>query len=450
MQVQSKVFFIPLHEIVVPPYRQRKFFDQASALELQLSIERDGLLNPIALRHDRHTLLAGERRLRVIDIIHKLGKTFMFNGEVVPPFTIPCTILSIREEDEYFQAEWAENTNRDNLTWQEQADVRARLHNTREAQKGKGNQTISDTAKEVFGKEEVKGHYVTDISRDLLIHKHLNDPDVAGAKTRKDAIKIIELKNRKKYEQEYANTHELNSQDSPHTLIIGDSMQELSLLPDSSFDCILTDPIYGIGADTFGDQTLINHEYEDSYQTWQRLMEVFAREFFRLARGQAHAYIFCDIRRWNELKDYYTRAGWSVWHKPIIWYKGNRGTLPSPGFGPRYTYEAILFANKGKKPVRKIAHDVISIATGTKPRFAAEKPVELYRELLSRTVEPGNTVLDASCGSGTIFPAAGSLLCRATGIEINKETANLARIRLSEEYKPGINSLEEVLNNGNA
>ena len=443
--METKITYVPLEDIIILPYRQRRYFDPASSIDLQLSIEADGLINPLALRHDGKTLLAGERRLREIRTLHRLGKPFFFNGTLVAQGMVPCTVLSPREEEEYFQAEWAENDVRDDLTWQEKTDARARLHRTRNIERG-GEQTVSDTVKEIFKLSEAKGHYVTDLNRDLLLSEHLNDPAVAGARTRKDALKIIELKNRKKFEETYARSLEEKPQESPHTLIIGDSAIELGKLSDSSFDCILTDPIYGIGADTFSSktgtsQTFINHEYSDSYEEWQRLMPIFAREFFRVAKGQAHAYVFCDIRRWEELSWIFNKAGWDVWPKPLIWDKGNRGTLPQPDHGPRYTYEAILFASKGRKPVRRVARDVISIPTEVKPRFAAKKPVELFKDLLSRTVEPGNTVLDASCGSGTIFPAASLTFCRATGIEIKPETGNLARISLNEAIgKSGIES----------
>jgi site-specific DNA-methyltransferase (adenine-specific) len=454
--VETKLTYVRVEDIIVPPYRQRRYFDPTSSIELQLSIESDGLINPLALRHDGKTLLAGERRLREIKTLHRLGKDFFFNGTSVARGFVPCTILSPREEEEYFHAEWAENEVRDDLTWQEKTDARARLHRTRDAEHG-GGQTASDTVKEIFNTTEAKGYYVTDLKRDLLVSEYLNDPEVAAAKTRKDALKIIELKNRKKFEETYAKELEEKPQESPHTLIIGDSVIELERLQEGSFDCILTDPIYGIGADTFSNksgtsQTFISHEYSDSYEEWKRLMPIFAREFFRVAKGQAHAYIFCDIRRWEELSKIFSKVGWDVWFKPIIWDKGNRGTLPQPDYGPRYTYEAILFANKGRKPVRRVARDVIPIPTEVKPHFAAEKPVELFKDLLSRTVEPGNTVLDASCGSGTIFPAASLTFCRATGIEINPETANLARIRLSESIgKSGVEltpRLNDILGEG--
>jgi len=66
------------------------------------------------------------------------------------------------------------------------------------------------------------------------------------------------------------------------------------------FDVILTDPPYGIDAQDFGDAggRLVSqtHEYSDvGGEAWETLMLEFARQSFRIAKAQAHAYICCDI-----------------------------------------------------------------------------------------------------------------------------------------------------------
>jgi DNA modification methylase len=91
-----------------------------------------------------------------------------------------------------------------------------------------------------------------------------------------------------------------------------------------------------------------------------------------------------------------------------------------------------LFAWKGKKSCI-IMGDVIDVPPVRTKKHAAEKPVELYRRLLSRSCQIGDTVLDPCCGTGTIFPAA--TLCRvtATGIEQDEETGILAEARKTEK-----------------
>ena len=81
----------------------------------------------------------------------------------------------------------------------------------------------------------------------------------------------------------------------------GDCISNLKSMADGSINVILTDPPYGVGADTFGDQSDNEHMYDDSYASWQNLMRDFAAESFRITAERAHAYVFCDIRRFAEL-----------------------------------------------------------------------------------------------------------------------------------------------------
>lgn len=156
-------------------------------------------------------------------------------------------------------------------------------------------------------------------------------------------------------------------------------------------------------------------------------------ELFRVAKPQAHVYIFCDIDQFHELRDYIMKpAGWQTFRTPLIWYKPSGFRAPWPDGGPQRKYELILFASKGKKPVTKLAGDVITCNPDDNLGHHAQKPVALFIDLLRRSIRPGDTVLDPFCGSGTIFPACHQLQCRATGIEIDPASYGLAAKRLGE------------------
>ena len=203
-------------------------------------------------------------------------------------------------------------------------------------------------------------------------------------------------------------------------------------MPDGIMDVLCTDPPYGIDAQAFGDMADNAHKYDDSYATWNVLARGLARESYRIAKPHAHAYVFCDWSRFAELSLWFEDAGWDVWPRPLIWSKGN-GMLAKPKLGPRYTYEVILYANKGKKEVQVVgAPDVIQLPQNKDLRHAAEKPVALYTALLERSVLPGDHVVDPFMGSGTIFPAANHLKVRATGIELDKTSYGFAIQRLEE------------------
>jgi DNA modification methylase len=105
--------------------------------------------------------------------------------------------------------------------------------------------------------------------------------------------------------------------------------------------------------------------------------------------------------------------------------------LPRGGIhGPRRNYECVLYALRGDKRVNFVANDVIPIPSERGSKTAARKPVELYVELLRRSVLPGNRVLDPCCGSGPVFEAAERLECVATGIEINEALVGVCSQRL--------------------
>ena len=422
--------FVPYDSITLGKDRQRQFYSLPKIMDLAESIQDQDLIQPIVLREHSNELVAGGRRYKAMGLLLNADRPFRCMGCEVSRSSIPVLRLPDREFIEYYEAELAENVHREDLTWQEEAAARARLHEYRKSQNP--GQTIRDTAAEIYGNNTPLdgGSSITRVSTDLNLAKHLADPEISSAKTRADALKLIKIKATR--ERQAMLAEQAQASPTPHTMITGDSMHELTKLPSAMFDCLLTDPPYGVGAHTFGDQTAITHNYDDSHGTWLHLIEALAKESARVCKPSAHAYVFCDIRRFAELSHRFTLAGWKVWDRPLIWYKGNQGTLPRPNHGPRCTYEAILFASLGDRPTLKVGHDVLVYSTGDKNLHAAEKPVDLYRELLSRSVEPGQCILDPFAGSGTIFPAANAALCTATGIELEVDNAKIAWSRIDE------------------
>ena len=128
----------------------------------------------------------------------------------------------------------------------------------------------------------------------------------------------------------------------------------------------------------------------------------------------------------------FEEGGWSVFRTPLIWYKRNGMRAPWPEYGPQRKYETILYATKGKRPVLKKAGDVLDYPPDINLGHAAQKPVALFEDLLRRSCHPGDTVLDPFAGTGTIFPAAHVLKCRATGVELDQASYGIAVKRLEQ------------------
>lgn len=422
------VEFLPLEAVEVSE-RQRKNFDLAKLIELADDIALHGLLHAPVLRTHTNQLVAGERRLRAMEMLHDTERQFHYANQPVPYGHIPVTRAHDRDGLGWMEAELSENLARVDLSWQERSHAIATLQRLRQSQ--------TPTWRERDTIEEVKARSSTPRSADALreelrVAQHLDDPDVAKAKSIQEARKIIDRKAQMRRARELGERFDLSAAAAcPHTAIHGNALEELVRLQSESFDVLLTDPPYGIGAQDFGSMNILGHAYDDSMETWINLISLLAVESFRVCKPQAHAYVFCDISRWTPLAGEFRLAGWTVWPRPLIWSKGN-GMLPRPGFGPRYTYEAIMFASKGdRKVLIDGLADVIAVPLVSRDRIhGAEKPVSLYLDLLRRSVMPGAQVLDPFMGSGTVFPACNLSKCIATGIELDSTYFGLAVSRL--------------------
>lgn len=426
---------IPLESLVIPENRQRKEFPADRMRELKASITTKGLMHPPVVRDDGVTLVAGERRSRAIAALHAESIPFYCGGQLVPLNHIPTLPLSDLTPLALREAELEENIYRVDLTWQEKAAAVSSLHALRQEQSTAAGtfHTITDTATELTG-APARGSDITITHEAILLSQHLNDPEVAGAKTQKEAVKIL----RKKKETEHRAflASHIDMSKIPHDIRCGSMTDILPLLPSESFDCILTDPPYGVNADAFGDMASTGHNYKDDWETAHALYKILAEEGFRVAKPEAHAYVFLDFARFPEVSLAFALAGWEVWPRALIWDKAN-GMLPRPEHGPRYTYETILFASKGNRKTLCVKSDIIHIPGDGKLLHGAQKPVALYSDLLSRTCLPGDAVLDCFAGSGPIIPAATAAKLTATVIELIPENYNICLSRLNEKPVTG-------------
>lgn len=461
---------IALSSIVIKPNRQRREFDPTRLLELQASIEwSEGnrnaqLQNPPVLRREGDTmvLVSGESRLKVISDIFALGGSFAHNRKLYTAEAglVPYTDMGEMSELEAFEAELDENIRRNDLTWQEKADATRKLHELRGLQ-AKARQaaivqatvdagepeeaapqapahTVRDTAMEIHGRAD--GDFQNRVRKELIVAKHLDNPDVAKAKSVDEAYKILKKQEAASLNAELAKVVGATFSSEAHrihNMNCLDFMRGVADGPESEkFDVILTDPPYGMGADTFGDAggklTGIEHHYDDSYESWLALMREWAPLSFAVAKPQAHAYVFCDFDNFHKLKEFMLAAGWYVFRTPLIVHKLNSGRVPLPDQGPRRQYEIILYAIKGKKPVTHIYSDVISVEGDKATTHGAQKPVALYQNLLQRSVRPGDRVFDAFGGTGTLIPAAHTYKCSATVTELNPEYYGLCLRRVQD------------------
>lgn len=434
---------IPLTDITVSPRRFRKEFDPLALNELREDILKNGLLQPIVIRREGSAavLVAGERRLRALEDAYDLGCNVRHGTIHLEYGTAPCIDVGELSELARREAEYAENAVRRDFTWQENVaalDALSLLRAEQALAAGLPPPTIGDLSLEVRGNAQHGPRAET--RKELIVAQHLDDPEIAGAKTVADAYKVLMKKERVAENTAMAQALGTALATSAHTVLNEDSVEWLARHPGGKYDVILTDPPYGMGADEFGDsggKAAGAHAYVDDADTAFRCMTAIFVEGFRVTKAQAHLYMFLDIDYWQWARMSAADAGWRVHRTPLIWHKPSGSRMPWPQHGPQRRYEVILYAIKGDKPIERIAGDVLSYSSDDNLGHAAQKPVALYVDLLSRSARPGMRVLDPFCGTGPIIPAAAEMKCFSTAIELDPASYAIAAARAK--------SLEEAL-----
>lgn len=430
------ILFLP--SIIIPPNRQRRRFDEMKLVELRESIVRNGLLQPIVVRQtpEGYALVAGERRYKAITEAHAFGESVRVGDTTAGAGHYPCIDIGALGEEDAYEAELEENIQRDDLTWQERAAATAKLMELRSLQAkrmGTPEPSVKSIAEEIHGTSE--GGFHTNVRNELILAKHLDNPAVAKAKTPKEALKALKHEEQRRTNEILATKIGATFSAADHTLLQGNCLDLLPTLGEGSFDCLLTDPPYGMGADEFGDsggRLSGTHFYDDSYESWEQLMLRWVPAVTKVMKPQAHAYVFCDPDRFYELREFFRLEDWEVFRTPFIWVNPKAMRAPWPDYGPQRKYQTCLYAVRGKRPHLKICPDTVTYPSDENLGHAAQKPVELLRDYLQRSVRPGDSVLDCFAGSGSIFPAAHSLKVRATGIEMDAASYGLAAKRLGE------------------
>jgi 16S rRNA G966 N2-methylase RsmD len=425
--------------ITILQNRQRREMDSESLMELANSISSVGLLHPLIVRVDGGvlTLVAGERRLKAIEILWNMGEFFTHGSKLVPEGQIPCTFLQDLSPLDAMEVELEENIRRQDLSWQDHAAATSQLYELRRLQAEKAQAPIPEPR--VIARELYPEHHpaaaASAVREELILARNLSDPDVAKASSRADGLKVIKRKEEAIRQASLGEQVGKTFGSHLHTVVQGDCINWMSNQDAGQFDCILTDPPYGINAQDYNDsggKAAGKHAYDDSHETWATLLSNVCPLIHRITRPQAHAYLFCDVDNFTLLKTMMSTHGWKCFRTPLVWHNPTSQRAPWPHHGPHRRYQLCLFAIKGDRPVLKLAPDVVTYASDSNLGWAAQKPVGLFADLLARTCRPGDSVLDPFAGSGTIFPAAHGLKVKATGVEMDPVAYGISVKRISE------------------
>jgi DNA modification methylase len=209
-------------------------------------------------------------------------------------------------------------------------------------------------------------------------------------------------------------------------------------------DLVVTDPPYGVDIDISDSMGRVkdtqhlgsvagDHDLDTALELWDACMT----EIDRVAAAHAHLYCFASWKTAGDFKQVIEAHGWSV-QNYLVWVKKDASQIAAFGTGsmPKwgYKHEFILFAvREGARPLEGYPDDVLEY---TEARWAdvedqemvhpTQKPVALLEELIERSSERGDLVVDPFAGSGSTGAAA----CK-----LGRETRLW---ELEEEYQPVI------------
>lgn len=231
-----------------------------------------------------------------------------------------------------------------------------------------------------------------------------------------------------------------------HDIRTQDCIAFLGSLPDASVDLIVTDPAYsGMNQHMrFGHGRIVGHygkpdnerwfaEFSDDPETYR----AFLAECHRVLRRDRHVYIMFDSFSMLSLgalvRDFFDVKGVVVWDKVHL----------GMGHYFRRRHEQIVFASKGRRKLaRRDLPDVWAVPRIHRAAYPTQKPVRLFEMMIEASAEPGFTVCDPFCGSGSSAVAAVRAGCDFIGADIDPRAVDMARLRLATLVTSGRDPLE--------
>lgn len=437
---------ISLDAISVPPTRQRQKFDETKLKDLKQSILDNGLLNPptfVKNEHDVYILVAGERRLKAIQMLAKENISFICNQQSIAPGSLPILLLAKSDKLSRTQAELEENLMREDLTWAERTAALAAFHALRTGQDQNATQKSVATelaAKRISGNpsEGQIGTIRNEIRRAVVVAEHLHRPEIANARSEAEAYQLVLKSEAEAFEAELIRRKKLSVQTELRCEIRhGDALEMMKKLDDNQIDLILSDPPYGVNANSAGyrSRTMLHHTYDDSEQNAREILEALLVEGWRISKLQANIFIFTDIKHFEWLCVNSSRMGWQPWRFPIIWQKSiSEGLVPWGKNGFVHTYDIGFWATKGRRGTNRTEVDVLTYSRVARSEriYAAEKPLPLLQTIIDLMTQPGDLVFDPCAGSGSTLLAAKTLKRHSFGFEINKAVCDMATVRIND------------------
>ena len=232
----------------------------------------------------------------------------------------------------------------------------------------------------------------------------------------------------------------------------GDCLKLMENIGAETVDLILTDPPYAVLRHR---ESIKRHKAKEieRYQAWDdmtisqyyRMLLEFSKVVYSVCREGATLYCFCATENAFLLRMALERVGWrwimvNFFHKvnPAPVARGRRPQSSVEAFGMAVKARGNTFNAENFGKVHnwiECGDDVFEypIPSGLTRTHPAQKPLKLMEELIRRSSNEGDLVLDPFMGSGTTLKACLGLNRRGIGIEIDEAYYNAAKADL-ERY----------------
>ena len=247
---------------------------------------------------------------------------------------------------------------------------------------------------------------------------------------------------------------------SDHQIMLGDCVEQLALLADSSADLVFADPPYNLqlqGELHRPDQSRVDgvtNDWDqfDSFAAYDSFTRAWLAECRRVLKPDGAIWVIGSYHNVFRLGAALQDLGFWICND-IIWRKTN----PMPNFrGARFTnaHETLIWAARSQNARPTFNYDAMKslneglqmrsdwelpVCTGAERLKGADgrkahptqKPLSLLQRVILATTRPGELIVDPFLGSGTTMAAAKALGRRSIGIERDAGYAKLAAERLA-------------------
>lgn len=399
--------------------------DYGDLTDLIHSIRTHGLINPISVypnSNDGYTLVAGGRRFRAL---RELAQ------EIIPVrvFTTKLTDLELRI------LELAENTQRKDMSWQEDANLKREIHKLQQAQFG--TTTPGPTEQKGWRVEDTAsmlGVSRSSVSQAIALAESMEKLssviDFSKVKTAKEATSkinnISEAMIRRELVQRAENKKASGTflQQLFDSYIIGDAIEYMKKLPDNTFDCVICDPPYGININSVKKDNECETYTEVEQKNYLIFIRAVLEQTYRVAKPNSFCILWFGVEPWFE---YIYQIGKEVGYEgnriPGIWAKPNGQSL-NPSQQLATAFEPFFVFRKGSPILAKPGRVNIFAYSPVPPQkkyHPTQKPLELATEIIQTFSFENGKILVPFLGSGVDIIAAAKSKRQAMGYDLADE-----------------------------